>query len=351
MFGALVGVSLLLLLRAAPPRSLGEGSGIMIQAAILAAAAATATLLLPWQRLPRSIQTVLPLVYLLVVFMAREAPGDAGAAYSQLVIAPVVWLAVYGRPRELTAVLVAAAATLFVPLLVPGTAHGDWFHALLLLAISAGVGFAVEAFVGQLRSHTALLYELAVTDALTGTMNRRGWETELSRAIAEGARTGRPVSVALMDLDHFKDFNDRNGHQAGDRLLKEVAAQWTGQLRATDVLARLGGDEFGVILRDCPLQDAYAAVYRMWLGLPYGVSCSAGVSLWDRVEAAERLVARTDAAMYRAKDLGRNRVLTTTLADAAVAEATAAMTDGPVESPPEGCPSGRRGTPGERVGG
>ena len=103
---------------------------------------------------------------------------------------------------------------------------------------------------------------LARTDGLTGVANRRAWDDELPRELARAARSGRPVCIALLDLDHFKAYNDRHGHQAGDRLLKAAAAAWESRLRKTDLLARYGGEEFAVMLPDCGLDSGMEIAER-----------------------------------------------------------------------------------------
>jgi diguanylate cyclase (GGDEF)-like protein len=114
------------------------------------------------------------------------------------------------------------------------------------------------------------------------------------------------VCVALLDLDHFKAFNDRRGHQAGDRFLREAAAGWRGALREVDLLARYGGEEFGVILPGCRPDEAAEIVDRLRALTPEGETTSAGVAVWDGAEPADALVARADRALYRAKRGGRD---------------------------------------------
>ena len=92
------------------------------------------------------------------------------------------------------------------------------------------------------------LEESARTDDLTGLLNRRAWEEELPREMARARRSSDPLCVAMLDLDFFKAYNDERGHQAGDRLLKQSAAAWVTELRASDMLARYGGEEFTVVL-------------------------------------------------------------------------------------------------------
>jgi diguanylate cyclase len=92
------------------------------------------------------------------------------------------------------------------------------------------------------------LVALAYPVGLTGIPNRRTWDSELPVAMDRAGRDGVPLAVAILDLDHFKDFNDQYGHQAGDRLLKSATSGWSGMLRTTDLLCRYGGEEFGVLL-------------------------------------------------------------------------------------------------------
>jgi diguanylate cyclase (GGDEF)-like protein len=150
------------------------------------------------------------------------------------------------------------------------------------------------------------LAELAATDPLTGLPNRRTWDSELDRMLAR-ARPGR-LCVAMLDLDHFKAFNDARGHLAGDRLLKEAAALWRDQLRPGDLLARYGGEEFVVLLPECDLDGARAVIERLRAATPTGQTCSAGVAAWGGSETAHALTARADAALYEAKRAGRDRL-------------------------------------------
>ena len=151
------------------------------------------------------------------------------------------------------------------------------------------------------------LVHAARTDPLTGLPNRRAWEDDLGRALARARRTGGPVTVVLLDLDGFKALNDRHGHQAGDRLLKECVAAWRGVLRAGDELARHGGDEFALLAPDCGAPYGAMLAERLRGAMREGTA-SFGVAEWDGEETAEALVQRADAALYEAKAEGRNRV-------------------------------------------
>jgi len=150
------------------------------------------------------------------------------------------------------------------------------------------------------------LTDMASTDPLTGLPNRRAWETSLQRALA--AEEG--VALAMLDFDHFKEFNDTYGHPAGDRLLRETAAAWREELRAGDIVARLGGDEFALLLPDCNAANALEVVERLRLRIPSEQTCSAGIATHEPVSSSstpEALMAQADAALYEAKTAGRNR--------------------------------------------
>src|SRR5215203_2114054 len=132
-----------------------------------------------------------------------------------------------------------------------------------------------------LSAEVRALARLARTDPLTGLANRRGWDEQLSRELARAQRSAAALSIALLDLDDFKSFNDAHGHQAGDRLLVEAAAAWRGQLREVDVLCRWGGDEFAVLLPDCSASEAVEVIARLGPATPSLRSCAAGVAAWD----------------------------------------------------------------------
>ncbi|WP_242624776.1 GGDEF domain-containing protein [Krasilnikovia cinnamomea] len=152
------------------------------------------------------------------------------------------------------------------------------------------------------------LRELAEQDPLTGLPNRRTWDSALPAALVRAGRDGTPVSVAIIDLDHFKAFNDRHGHQMGDRLLKEAAAVWADGLRDGDLLARYGGEEFVALLPDADETEATRVLDRLRRRTPMGCTFSAGLAIWDGRESGEALLHRADRALYRAKAAGRDRV-------------------------------------------
>jgi diguanylate cyclase (GGDEF)-like protein len=113
----------------------------------------------------------------------------------------------------------------------------------------------------------------------------------------------------MLDLDHFKRYNDQQGHQAGDRLLKRLAGAWSTELRATDILVRYGGEEFALALPGCEIEDAMATVERLRRVIPSGQTCSAGIACWDGEELGSELLDRADRALYEAKRSGRDRTV------------------------------------------
>jgi diguanylate cyclase (GGDEF)-like protein len=182
-----------------------------------------------------------------------------------------------------------------------------------LTALPSHVGMAFELLAAEVATAierddlVSRLQQASVTDALTGLHNRRGWEEELPGALARAQRTREPVSVVMLDLDHFKAFNDRRGHQAGDALLRAAAAAWQSALRPGDMLARYGGEEFAAVVFDGDLAAARRTADRLRTATPRGQTCSAGVATWNGQEAAAELVRRADIALYAAKRGGRNR--------------------------------------------
>jgi diguanylate cyclase (GGDEF)-like protein len=158
-------------------------------------------------------------------------------------------------------------------------------------------------------AHYAILQRQARTDELTALPNRRAWDEAMQREMARSQRSGEPLCVALLDLDHFKAYNDTYGHQAGDAHLRRTAAAWRRELRATDILARYGGEEFGVLLPDTDVEQAQEVLDRVRESTPNAQTASAGVVLYDQREPVESLVARADAALYRAKHAGRGQTV------------------------------------------
>jgi len=230
--------------------------------------------------------------------------GGGGVTSAALAM-PYVWIAMYAGYFH------SAGYMIFI------LALGAVGHAGALLALGGSFTWApiwlyaagTSAVAGgMVHVLAARLRVLADTDALTGLPNRRAWDERLSHHLTLAARLGYPLCVVMMDVDGLKKLNDTRGHAAGDAALRTMAKAGTTVLRGTDVLARLGGDEFALLLPACDLAGARDIAKRLRGAMIEGVTVSGGVASWDGKESAHRLVGRADAALYRAKDLGRDRV-------------------------------------------
>lgn len=191
-----------------------------------------------------------------------------------------------------------------------------WLRSSSALNAEEGLIYARATDITELKTIEAeredLLGEvekLARSDALTGLPNRRALDEQLPRELARARRGDSPLCLAIVDLDHFKAFNDAHGHLAGDVALRESAIAWESALRGADTIVRFGGEEFVVLLPDCELEEGHEIVERLREATPGEQTCSAGLALWDFDESAEDLVARADAALYAAKDDGRDRLV------------------------------------------
>jgi two-component system cell cycle response regulator len=171
-----------------------------------------------------------------------------------------------------------------------------------------------EELVGQSRRLETMLHE----DPLTGLFNRRYVLTRLAGLISGARRHGRPLSVAMIDIDHFKRLNDAYGHDAGDGALVATTMAMRERLRAEDELGRLGGEEFLALLPDASAEAAGIVAESLRAsvegtrtrmdGLELGVTVSVGWATWDGEEDADALIKRADIALYSAKNAGRNTV-------------------------------------------
>jgi diguanylate cyclase (GGDEF)-like protein len=176
------------------------------------------------------------------------------------------------------------------------------------------VGLVIAALVRRMhRQHLAVL-ALARTDALTGLWNRRSFEDTVADECARARRSGQPLSLVYIDIDHFKRINDRDGHQRGDQILRQVAASIAEAARArVDRGFRLGGDEFAMLLPGSTAGQSEAVVTRIrdhcarvdpvWHR--GDLALSAGIVEFDHSEAAAAWVQRADAEMYRQKTAHR----------------------------------------------
>ena len=164
------------------------------------------------------------------------------------------------------------------------------------------------------------LVMVAMTDPLTGVMNRRALEGAIGRVIAKTNRDGSPLSLIIIDLDHFKRVNDTYGHQAGDAILVHVISLFQQTVREYDLLSRLGGEEFLIVLPDSGLEEARRIAERcrnvvksnvlVFESRAIPITCSFGVAGYERnATGFEGLVKQADEALYQAKEEGRDRVV------------------------------------------
>lgn len=176
-----------------------------------------------------------------------------------------------------------------------------------------------EAELAQLHLELDNASALARHDPLTDALNRKGLDEALGREIANMRRSGRPLSLCLLDLDNFKRLNDRLGHTTGDRALIHLSNVARSSMRTTDSLARYGGEEFVILMPDTSLDQGVETMVRLQRALTKAIfladrekvliTFSAGVAQIGTGEAAEDAIARADRAMYLAKRAGKNRVM------------------------------------------
>lgn len=320
-----------------PPPDAGIGAPLL-QGAILLTSLLLAVL--AWS--PLYLRAYLPLAnYLVPVRSVAAAAGIAfiGADHHvellmllpAMVIGPFFFMGLHFRPALVSVTLtitVFAATAAWFDMALP-TLLRVCLQLVMTAAMSAVAAWLIDKQSRRNFLDARQLARLAELDPLTGTRNRRVFEEHLARLWQQAIRDSRPLAVLLVDVDHFKPFNDRYGHQAGDLALQRVASAIQGQLsRPLDLLARYGGEEFGVLLYDSDdaaaqriaerIRHAVRALDITHIGSPQGsITASVGVaSVRPRRERAPAgVVQLADEALYAAKMQGRDRVHLATEAD------------------------------------
>lgn len=174
----------------------------------------------------------------------------------------------------------------------------------------------------QMRQDIHTLQKETLTDSLTGIANRKAFDTELKKCATESVEKSRPLSLIMIDIDHFKVFNDTYGHQVGDQVLRLVAKTLAEGLRGAELLARYGGEEFSVLVSGAKLRDAEKLADKLRGRIAAKdiinhsknekmgrLSVSLGVAQFHPGEALTELIDRADRALYKAKDAGRNKYM------------------------------------------
>jgi diguanylate cyclase (GGDEF)-like protein len=295
-----------------PDPNTSDHPAIELVAVLLGLGAVFVWLLRPGRRWVSRV-TIAYGILLVSVLMAVTRPIEATPFFY---LWPMVYSAYFCSRREAAFDLGLMWVTLGVALfgfshdpMKPGMFMGVGISVTLTTLVVKLLAEHVSSVIGQ-------LVKAADTDYLTGLLNRRAFDLEFRDQCARARRSGLPLALAMFDLDHFKQINDRHGHAEGDRVLRDFAALLEHELRRGDTLARVGGEEFAVVLFGVGLEQAVmfaerigGQLQRFGAGRGAALSTSAGVAALSASEpdpAALLLVA--DRALYAAKQAGRHRV-------------------------------------------
>jgi diguanylate cyclase (GGDEF)-like protein/PAS domain S-box-containing protein len=230
----------------------------------------------------------------------------------------------YANPEERQRLLAEVRERGFIDgcevLMKTWTGEERWCLASMRTLLYRGAPHVMMGFneIQAQKELEARLRDAAIRDPLTGLHNRRHFFEVLGTELERSRRYGHPLSLAILDADHFKEKNDRYGHLVGDELLKAFARKAASELRQSDLVARFGGEELVALFPETHLDAAFAVTDRIRRRLDetklttdagqVHLTCSAGVVLWDGEESIAKLVDRADRALYAAKSAGRNRV-------------------------------------------
>ena len=284
--------------------------GLTMMLAVITASGLLALFAVPWRRVvasPWREQSFLCWSLLTVVMIWLSALVDGGAE-SPLQLAlflPVVFASLSFPFRYVVATGVVAEVA-FLGLALEGGLDDGY----VLVFSAALVGTSAMA-LWQATNHNSWRHELArssTTDPLTHLLNRRGFAMASDRAFADLVRHGRPVTLAVIDLDYLKVYNDQNGHQAGDELLCWVGERLSSSVRACDAVARLGGDEFAVLLPDTAAAAAESMVAQLSAALgEHTPHCLGLATAPEQGSSFDDLYRSADAELYQCKLLRSRR--------------------------------------------
>ena len=238
-----------------------------------------------------------------------------------------LWLVLYAGyffPRRAVAPAIAAAGSAATAVVVVGglgVSVGTWF---VMLSAFCLAGFVVAFLRERVTRLLSILARAARVDPLTGVLNRGGFEERFGQEVERVRRSGERVTLLVADVDRFKGINDRFGHAIGDEILERVARVLSEETRPADVVARLGGEEFGVLLPGATRDEGVAVAERCRCEIahmaapvsgPVAVTVSFGVATFpDDGDCRDSLFRQADAAVYAAKDQGRDRVVASSVA-------------------------------------
>ncbi len=281
-----------------------------------AACLALALVLGAWRRPPAALVAAIPAVGLVLagVAIAVAEPLASTPTYALL---PILASAYYGSPRRAaveTAAYVAGLAVVMALWVDPGV-RAAVFIGTVIPAVC--VALVVSVLKHRLTAHVEGLRDRADTDPLTGLLNHGALATALESAIARCRAAGDPLTVLLLDIDHFKQVNDRFGHQQGDRTLRLVSDVLASHRRRGDLLGRVGGEEFALLLPGAGAGVARGVAERIrtavrdaTAGTPCPLTVSIGIaSCSPGVADSDAVLGAADRALYAAKARGRDRAV------------------------------------------
>ena len=278
------------------------GLGLML--AVDGISGLLALFVIPWRRVVASswregIFLCWSLLTVAMIWLSALVDGGADSPLQVALFLPVVFASLSFPIRGVIATALLAEVG-FLSLALPGEVSGGY-----VLVFGAALAGTSAMALWQATNHAAWRRELArssTTDPLTHLLNRRGFAMASERAIAELARHGRPVTLAVIDLDYLKAYNDEHGHQAGDELLHWVGQRLSKSVRTGDAVARLGGDEFAVLLPDTAPAEAEPVVTRLSSALAERAPHCLGIaSAPEQGASFDDLYRSADAALYERK--------------------------------------------------